>query len=154
VGVGDLAALDLDADLVVLSACRSARGKVVAGEGIQGLTTSLLQAGARAVVATSWQVGDRAAVPLVDAFYRHLAAGLPAAEALRTAKREAIARGDSPREWAAFALLGDPFVTVELRVPEPGTDQRWGGAVAVLAALAAVALYWLRTRRRRISETR
>ena len=154
VGVGDLASLDLNADLVVLSACRSARGRLVAGEGVQGLATSLLQAGARAVVATNWQVGDREAVPLVDAFYRHLAAGLPVTEALRTAKREAIARGDSPREWAAFAVIGDPLVTVELGEPEPTSRQRRGLAVAALATLGAVAVYWRSTRRRRISEAR
>src|SRR6185369_3035055 len=49
VGPGDLAALQLDADLVVLSACRTAAGVVLGGEGIQGLTAPLLQAGARSV---------------------------------------------------------------------------------------------------------
>lgn len=121
---------------------------------MQGLATSLLQAGARVVVATNWQVGDREAIPLVDAFYRHLAAGLPVTEALRTAKREAIARGDSPREWAAFAVIGDPLVTVGLREPEPTTPQRRGAVVAVLATLAAAGVYWRSTRRRRISEAR
>lgn len=154
VGVGELASLELGADLVVLSACRSARGKIVAGEGVQGLTTSLLQAGARAVVATNWRVGDRSAVRFADGFYRNLASGLPAAEALRTAKLEAIRRGDSPREWAAFTLMGDPLVTVGLREPEPASPRRWGVAAVALVALAASAVYSLRTRRRRISERR
>jgi CHAT domain-containing protein len=154
VGVGELASLVLDADLIVLSACRSARGKIVAGEGVQGLTTSLLQAGARAVVATNWRVGDRSAVMFVDRFYRHLAGGVPVAEALRTAKLEAIRRGDSPRGWAAFTLIGDPLVTVGLREPELASSQRWGAAAVALVALAAFAVYSLRTRRRRISDTR
>ncbi|MGH7536669.1 MAG: CHAT domain-containing protein [Gemmatimonadales bacterium] len=61
---GELAGLRLDADLVVLSACRTAGGVVVDGEGVQGLTAPLLAAGARSVVATSWQVGDQLTVPL------------------------------------------------------------------------------------------
>ncbi|MFL5579785.1 MAG: CHAT domain-containing protein, partial [Gemmatimonadaceae bacterium] len=99
---GELAALPLRADLVVLSACRTAGGVVVAGEGVQGLTGPLLGAGARSVVATQWRIDDRAAVGLVDAFYQGLAAGLPAAEALRAAKLEALRRGAPASEWAAF----------------------------------------------------
>jgi tetratricopeptide (TPR) repeat protein len=61
----DLAGLRLDASLVVLSACRTAGGVTIAGEGVQGLTTPLLAAGARSVVATQWRVGDRNTVRLV-----------------------------------------------------------------------------------------
>ena len=114
---GDLAALELDADLVVLSACQTAGGVVVSGEGIQGLTAPLLEAGARAVVATQWRIGDRGAGPLLEGFYRALAAGLAAGDALRLAKREAIGRGAPPSEWAAFVLVGDPMVRVPLRAP-------------------------------------
>src|SRR5262249_11485794 len=69
VAPGELAALQLDADLVVLSACRTARGVLVEGEGVEGLTGPLLQAGARAVVATRWRIGDAATVAFVRAFY-------------------------------------------------------------------------------------
>jgi CHAT domain-containing protein len=144
VGPGDLAALDLDADLVVLSACRTAGGVVLAGEGVQGLTAPLLQAGARSVVATGWRIGDRAAVGTVDAFYAALASGLPVAEALRAAKLDALRRGAPPGEWAAFTLVGDPLVTVPLDSPSPMA--RWWLAAPVLAALAAPA-YLLRGRR-------
>ena len=58
----DLAGLRLNADMVVLSACRTAGGVTVAGEGVQGLTTPLVAAGARSVVATQWRVGDRSTV--------------------------------------------------------------------------------------------
>jgi CHAT domain-containing protein/tetratricopeptide (TPR) repeat protein len=119
VGPGDLAALRLDADLVVLSQCRSAGGVLVTGEGVQGLIAPLLQAGARSVVATAWRIGDQSAVPVVDAFYAALARGLPVAEALRSAKQQAVRRGDPPRVWAAFLAVGDPLVTVPLRGPAP-----------------------------------
>jgi hypothetical protein len=135
VGPGDLAALKLDADLVVLSACRTAGGVVLGGEGVQGLTAPLLEAGARAVVATGWRVGDRAAVRTVDDLYEALADGLPGAEALRVAKLEAIRRGAPPSEWAAFVLVGDPLVTVPLEAPFP--LPRWWLAVPLIVALGA-----------------
>ena len=86
----DLAGLKLDADLVVLSACRTAGGVAIAGEGMQGLTTPLVAAGARSVVATQWRVGDRSTVRLVADLYDGLARGLPVADALREAKLAAI----------------------------------------------------------------
>ena len=119
IGVGDLAGLELDADLVVLSACRSAGGVIVGGEGVQGLTSPLLQAGARSVVATLWRIPDQGVVPFVEAFYDALARGLPVSDALRAAKLGAIDSGESPRTWAAFLAIGDPMVRVTLRTPAP-----------------------------------
>ena len=133
-GPGDLAALRLDADLVVLSACRSAGGVVVEGEGIQGLTAPLLQAGARSVVATRWRIGDQSTVHFIEGFYDALARGLPLSDALRAAKIDAIRRGAPPREWAAFTAVGDPLVTVSLR-PPPRFSRWW-----LWAALAGLAL--------------
>jgi CHAT domain-containing protein/tetratricopeptide (TPR) repeat protein len=109
---GELARLRLTADLVVLSACRTAGGVVVDGEGMQGLAAPLLQAGARSVMATSWRVGDERTVPLIERFYAGLARGLPVAEALRQAKLDARARGAAPAVWAAFTVVGDPLATV------------------------------------------
>ena len=147
-GPEDLAALRLDADLVVLSACRTAGGVVLGGEGVQGLTAPLLQAGARSVVATQWRIGDRSTVAFVEGFYSGLARGLPVADALRAAKLEAIRHGAPPSEWAAFTAVGDPLVTIPLRVPRRAP--RWW--VAALAALAlgvgAAGTYTLRVRRR------
>jgi tetratricopeptide (TPR) repeat protein len=117
VGAGDLAALSLDADLVVLSACRSAGGVLIGGEGVQGLTSPLLQAGARSVVATNWTISDQRVVPFIERFYDGLARGLPVPDALRAAKLGALAAGEPPRIWAAFLAIGDPLVTVPLRVP-------------------------------------
>ena len=147
-GPEDLAALRLDADLVVLSACRTAGGVVIGGEGVQGLTAPLLQAGARSVVATQWRIGDRSTVAFVDGFYHELARGLPVAEALRAAKLEAIRQGASPSEWAAFTAVGNPLVTIPLRVP-PRTPGRWVVALAALAlGVGAAGTYSLRARRR------
>ena len=154
VGPGDLAALSLDADLVVLSACRSAGGVVVDGEGVQGLTAPLLEAGARAVVATEWRIGDRSSVPFVDDFYGAMARGLPVGEALRAAKLAAIRRGAPPREWAAFMAVGDPLVRVPLRTPPPGGPRLWMLAAASALGVAGLAAYRLRRRRGRTGEAR
>jgi len=112
---GDLAALNLRAALVVLSACRTAGGLVVRGEGVQGLTAPLLEGGARTVVATLWQIDDRATTRLMDSFYRALAAGHPVADALRTAKLDAKRRGVSVAAWAAFVATGDASAAVPIR---------------------------------------
>jgi CHAT domain-containing protein len=112
-----LAGLRLDADLVVLSACRTAGGVVVDGEGVQGLTAPLLAAGARSILATGWRVGDERTVFLVEAFYAELARGRTVGDALRTAKLAALARKAPASIWAAFTVFGDPFVTVPLRSP-------------------------------------
>jgi CHAT domain-containing protein len=114
---GELATLRLGADLVVLSACRSAGGVVVNGEGVQGLTAPLLAAGARAVVASGWAVDDRETVAVIEDLYRGLARGEPVGTALRSAKLAALRRGALPRDWASFAVIGDPLVRVPLRSP-------------------------------------
>jgi len=112
---GDLAALKLDADLVVLSACGTAGGVVVRGEGVLGLVAPLLEAGARSVVATQWRIADGPTVRLVEQFYQKLASGLRVSDALRQTKLEALRRKAPVSEWAAFVVVGDPAVVVSLR---------------------------------------
>ena len=125
VGPADLQALHLTADLVVLSACRSARGAVVAGEGVRGLAAPLLAAGARSVLATQWRLDDRAAVPLVYAIYQGLAAGLPLADAVQRAEIAARRRGAPVREWAVFTAVGDGTVRVPLHLPRSDRVPAW-----------------------------
>jgi CHAT domain-containing protein len=131
-GPGDLAALHLDADLVVLSACRTAGGVIVGGEGIQGLTAPLLQAGARAVLATEWPIEDRSTLAMVDDFYGGLADGLTADQALRNAQLASLRRGAAPAVWAAFTLVGDPALRIPLRRPATAIWWLAGGLLAVL----------------------
>ena len=145
VGPGELAALHLDADLVVLSSCRSAGGVIVQGEGVQGLTAPLLQAGARSVVATQWEVGDRSTVRLIESLYRNLAGGGPVGDALHRAKLEVLQRGAPPQEWAAFVTVGDPTVDIPLRAPA----RKWPAVLgALVLAGSLVAAYVVLQRRR------
>ncbi len=102
-------ALELNADLVVLSACRSGPGRPILGEGLTGLARSFLLAGAQRVVVSQWTVDDRASVELMRRFYSAHAEGMPAAEALRRAQLELRRhrRWSDPYYWAGFALFGD-----------------------------------------------
>lgn len=132
VSPGDLGRLKLNADLVVLSACRTAGGSVIRGEGIQGLTAPLLGAGAQAVLATRWEIEDRSGRRFIEDLYRGLAEGSTVGEALRDAKLGAIGRGEPAAQWAAFTLVGDPDVRVELREPTRWGPRLFAGMVGIL----------------------
>lgn len=106
----DFTTLRLDAELVVLSGCRTALGRELDGEGLLGLSRGLFYAGSRRVLASLWPVRDRATAELMSRFYAQLRDGRPAATALRAAQRELAASADfrDPFYWAAFVLIGDP----------------------------------------------
>jgi len=112
--------LDLSADLVTLSGCRTGRGGLRRGEGIVGLSRSFLTAGASSVVVSLWDVDDRSTPVLMEAFYRGMAEGMSPAEALLKARRTLFEASDErsivfrsrpisyahPRFWAPFILVG------------------------------------------------
>jgi CHAT domain-containing protein len=102
--------LELDADLVVLSACDTGLGAAVSGEGLVGVTRALLYAGARSVVVSLWPVDDASTPGLMISFYRHLDRDEDKAESLRLAKLEMIGEGkfSQPFYWAPFILIGEP----------------------------------------------
>lgn len=108
--LNDIYNLRLDADLVVLSACQTALGQEIRGEGLIGLTRGFMYAGAARVVASLWSVEDRATAELMESFYRGmLRQGLSPAAALRRAQLE-MARTpgwESPYYWAGFSLQGE-----------------------------------------------
>jgi CHAT domain-containing protein len=106
-GFAELAALRFPADLAVTSACSSALGKKVAGEGLLGLSQGFLAAGIPRLVLTLWPIRGEPGRRLVGGFYRRLFAGASPAESLRLTQLEMIAEGRPPRDWAAFALYGD-----------------------------------------------
>lgn len=102
--------LKLNADLVVLSACRTALGKNLRGEGIIGLTRAFLRAGGRSVAATLWQIPDASTADLMIDFYANLKTAPNKAAALRQAKLKMIKneRLAHPVFWASFVLIGEP----------------------------------------------
>jgi CHAT domain-containing protein len=82
----DIADKKLSADLVTLSACRSAGARIYGGEGLVGFTWAFLESGAQAVIAGLWEVGDQASSRMMDELYRELALGVAPPAALREAK--------------------------------------------------------------------
>ena len=115
-----LSDLDLTGvNLVVLSACETARGERSRGDEIIGLTRAILDAGSSGVISTLWNIDDEAAAALMAEFYRHLLGGTPVAEALQQAQLALLhnPRYRDPGFWAAFSLAGDP----------QGTWRRIGG---------------------------
>jgi CHAT domain-containing protein len=101
--------LKLRADLVVLSACRTALGKDVRGEGLVGLTRGFMYAGAPRVIASLWAVDDEATAVVMKRFYRQmLVKQQRPAEALRSAQVSILKdQGLPPYYWAAFVLQGE-----------------------------------------------
>jgi CHAT domain-containing protein/Tfp pilus assembly protein PilF len=102
--------LQLNADLIVLSACETGLGKEIKGEGLIGLTRGFMYSGVPRVIASLWDVDDLATAELMKIFYRGLLKdGLPAAAALRVAQVEMSKqkRWASPYFWAGFVLQGE-----------------------------------------------
>ncbi len=106
----DIYNLHLNADLVVLSACETALGSQVNGEGVMSLSRGFFYAGAARVVASLWTVDDQATAKLMGAFYRNMLSNkMSPAAALRAAQQELkqSSRWSSPYYWAAFELQGE-----------------------------------------------
>ncbi|MDQ6893901.1 MAG: CHAT domain-containing protein [Acidobacteriota bacterium] len=103
--------LTLQTALVSLSACQTALGTSVRGEGVIGLPHAFLGAGARSVLVTLWRIDDRSAAEFMRRFYERLHVDRNAGRALLGVRREWIARSPEesrPFRWAPFVLVGDP----------------------------------------------
>ena len=107
----EIADLNLDCDLVILSACETGRGQLMSGEGILGLSRSFFIAGARSVVVSQWNVSDISTAQLMKDFYQELVNGATKAAALREAKLRMLRSGSETRHpyyWAPFVVIGAP----------------------------------------------
>ena len=109
--VKDLYNLQLNADLVVLSACETGIGKLQRGEGIISLARAFAYAGAKSIVTSLWSVNDKSTSELMRFFYRELKHGKDKDEALRLARlrflKESTVKNSHPFFWAAFVPVGD-----------------------------------------------
>lgn len=103
--VSDLYKMRLDADLVTLSGCETALGRVAGGDDVIGLTRGFFYAGARTIVASLWEVVDTPTERLMLSFYQNLA-NTDKREALRRAEIETRRAFPAARYWAAFELTG------------------------------------------------
>lgn len=142
----EIAALDFGGRLVVLSACDSAEGSVVSGEGPLSLARAFFAGGARAVVATRWPLRDDDAQALMERFYRALRAGQSAAAALRRARAESRDAGLPPAAWAGVVLLGDGQLHPLPPRPDDDSFSVWVGLAAIAIAITIGGAAWLRRR--------
>ena len=98
--------LKLNAELVVLSACDTGRGRLT-GDGVIGLSRSLISAGVPSVLVSLWSVPDAPTALLMTEFYQNLQKGYDKAQALRQAMLTTMKNNPNPVDWAAFTLIGE-----------------------------------------------
>ena len=98
--------LQLNAELVVLSACDTGRGRIT-GDGVVGLSRSFISAGVPSVIVSLWQVPDAPTASLMTQFYQSLSSNPDQAQALRSAMLATMKQYPEPKDWAAFTLIGE-----------------------------------------------
>jgi len=96
----------LKAELVILSACDTGRGRIT-GDGIIGLSRSLISAGTPSVIVSLWSVPDAPTTELMTEFYQNLQKSPDKAVALRNAMLATMKQHPDPKNWAAFTLIGE-----------------------------------------------
>jgi len=141
--------LQLKAELVVLSACNSAWGKLSKGEGLIGVSKAFQYAGVPALLVSQWNVDDKATGTIMDLFYEHLKEGQSKNHALRLAKldylKTASADHKDPFYWAPFILMGNQN-PVALKSSSPS----YYFYSAVLVLFIAGIFIWLRKKRKSV----
>jgi len=99
--------LNLDSDIVVLSACVTGRGKMIEGEGVANFARAFQHAGARSVLVSLWEVSSMEAVEYMKTFYAYLKAGKGKGEAMKLARGKIKSKNPNPFYWAVFILHGE-----------------------------------------------
>lgn len=141
--------LDLNAELVVLSACETGYGKFQDGEGVMSIARSFMYAGTHSLLMTLWTVSDASTKQLMDYFYQNLAIGMSKDIALQKAKitylNQASEMAAHPFLWAGFVSLGDP---APINIKKKSTGSL--GWIIGLAGFGIIALgiFWARRMRR------
>ena len=147
----DIYSLDLSVELTVLSACQTALGKDIKGEGYVGLTHSFISAGSKSVVSSLWKVDDRATASLMADFYQSmLQKGMSPAAALRAAKLKLMQdkRWSAPYFWAGFVVQGE--YTNHIAV-ENNSWRRVGVLVLLSLLIVSSGVIFLKRRRTRLT---
>ena len=136
----EIAALSLQGRLVVLSACESAGGSVLSGEGPLSLARAFFAGGAGTVVATRWPLRDDDAAFVMERFYKALHDGHGASTAWRLARREAIDHGLPVSAWASIVVLGEGRRSPLGAATPRSLTRRYSvaGLAVIIAAAAAV----------------
>jgi len=154
VGLQDIYQLRAPVLMVVLSACQTALGKDVRGEGLVGMTRGFMHAGASSVVASLWNVDDGATAELMKRFYSNLLQhGMSSAEALRAAQNSIRKEPEwaSPYYWGAFTIQGEYQQIIRPVEHGTGLALRWKILIAVWLLIVLVTLGWWYRRSRRLA---
>lgn len=136
--------LPMNLDLVVLSACETAKGKLQKGEGLIGWTQAFLYAGCPSVIASLWSVNDEVTADLMVDLYKGLFAGKPKDMALAMAQRnylnQQLASAEAhPYYWAAFIPVGNTEPVIE-------QVEHWQWLVGLLFVVGLAFWWWKRRR--------
>lgn len=118
----EILGMDIQADMVVLSACNTGAGEILEGEGVVGLANGFFYAGAKSLIMTLWTANDESTSILMDDFYYYLSKGQSKDMALRNAKMTYLKSADEllshPYYWAHFVFKGDDSPLVK-KSPSP-----------------------------------
>ncbi|MEW7289790.1 CHAT domain-containing protein [Aquimarina sp. 2304DJ70-9] len=140
----ELFALDIPAELTVLSACNTGSGKIAKGEGIMSLGTAFQYAGTKSLLLTSWEVSDQTTPELMKYFYTNLKEGMNKAKALQQAKLQYLKTADinrtHPFYWGGFYLVGDAAAI-------PFSDHTWWYWVLGLGILCLIVFRYRKRKR-------
>jgi len=132
----EISKMELNADLVVLSACETGFGKFERGNGIASLARAFMYAGAPAMIVSLWQVNDYTTSVIMEIFYYNLAKGMHKDEALRQAKMQFIESSEGitahPAFWSPFVLIGNDSPT---SISRKGAFLPWAIGVGILLIL-------------------
>lgn len=144
----ELFALDIPAELTVLSACNTGTGKIAKGEGIMSLGTAFQYAGAKSLLLSSWDVSDQTTPDLMTYFYINLKNGMSKSQALQQAKLEYLKNANinriHPFYWGGFYLLGDSDPV------QFGTNPFWYWIAIGVTSIIIIFLGWLWYRNKKI----
>jgi CHAT domain-containing protein/Tfp pilus assembly protein PilF len=139
--------LDLNADLVVLSACNTLSGKLRKGEGVISISRAFQYAGVPSLVASLWSVDDESTAYIMRGFYQYLKQGLKKNKALQLAKLDYLRSSSSynrdPFYWAPFVLIGDQS---PVHLPTQPRNYVWLFVIAIVITVSAAVL--VRNRKR------
>ena len=132
--------LNLNSDLVTLSACQTGLGQLIKGEGIEGINRAFFFAGSSSVLMSLWAVNDQATYQLMERFYTHLRSSESIMDGLRKAKLEMIDSDvlSHPYYWAGFVISGKAD-----QIIFPNYINRWlllGSSFLLLGSLILIAV--------------
>lgn len=125
--------LELNAEMVVLSACHTGVGEIVNGEGVMSIGRGFLYAGAKSLLLSQWEVSDATAPKIITSFYEYLDKGNEKDKALQLAKLDFLETANnitaSPLYWGSFFILGD---TDSIDLKRSRSWMLWSGIVLLL----------------------